>query len=67
MRQIYKCTVGDERATFNSRAEALDEGWVLAQVENKATLKYYALCPEHAGLDWIKKALAGADAKKGSK
>ncbi len=65
MSQQYKCTVGEEKASFASRSEALAEGWCFVTAESQEKLKYHVLCPEHASTDWVRKAL-NPDARKGS-
>lgn len=64
--QLIKCTSCDAKVTVPMRSSALDAGWTFVTAENQRTLKYHALCPDHASLDWVKKALLD-DARKGSK
>jgi hypothetical protein len=66
MAMQFKCTVGDERASFGSRYEALDAGWVLIAAESKEKNKYHCLCPDHTSMDWVRKALM-LEPKKGGK
>lgn len=57
MAMIFTCTVCREPSRFEGRNAAIAGGWVFVTIESVARLKYFILCPAHAGPDWLKKAL----------
>lgn len=64
MAMIFKCTVCSSQSRHESRNQAIEAGWVFCTIESAARLKYWVLCKEHAGPDWLKKAIADHKEKK---
>lgn len=64
MAMIFTCTTCRTQARFDTRNAAIEHNWTFVTIETHARLKYWVLCAEHAGVDWLKKALAEARTPK---
>jgi hypothetical protein len=56
MSQQFRCTIGDERATFDSKHAAAQAGWSFVEITTKGTVRYHVCCPEHRPA-WLVQAL----------